>query len=133
MLAKAGATVFSIDIDNTLIFRPSTSAASLLAGYCIEETPESLVQSTIFSQTDVIISAVPSANYKVALEGVCLKPGVGLVNVATSDNFAQESKERAGWYVGRVGVVTRWCLLLNALILNRKSEGEARGTRHEQR
>jgi len=130
MLAKAGATVFSIDIADTLIFKPSPSSPS---SYSIEQTLESLIQSTIFSQADVIISAVPSAGYKVPLEGVCLKQNVGLVNVATTDNFGQEAKERAGWVVGRVGGVTRWCLLLNALMLRKNRAGGSRGTRHEER
>lgn len=138
MLSNAGATVYSIDIDNTLIFRPSSSGR-----YIIEETPSSLSKNTIFSSADIIISAVPSPTFRVDLEGICLKPNVGMVNVASTDNFGEKAKERAGWYVGKVGVVTRWCLLLNALMLRQKrvgelieageAEGGSRGTNHEER
>jgi methylenetetrahydrofolate dehydrogenase (NAD+) len=70
---------------------------------------------------DIIISAVPSSSFKVPeLE---VKKGVGLINVSSEHNFTQTTIDKAGWYVPRVGAVTRWCLILNALLSRLSTQG----------
>ena len=133
MLANAGAHVYSIDINDIILFHRSSSGA--ITSHPIDPNEKS--ESQILSLSDIIISAVPNPNYRVAISNIDSKPGVGLINVATGENFCDRAKERAGWYIPRVGAITRRCLMMNALMGRmRRDESKARvheGTRHEER
>jgi len=135
MLANAGANVYSIDMNDIILFHRSSSGA--ITSHPIDPNEQS--ESEILSLSDIIISAVPNPNYRVAISNpnIDLKPGVGLINVATGENFCERAKEKAGWYIPRVGAITRRCLMMNALMGRmRRDGGEAKvheGTRHEER
>ena len=61
--------------------------------------PCSLTLQEILAQSDVVVSAVPSASYKVKTEW--LKDGCVCLNVAADKNFEKEVREK----------VRRFCLL----------------------
>jgi methylenetetrahydrofolate dehydrogenase (NAD+) len=134
MLANAGANVYSVDINDIILFhRPSTPGTT--TSTLIHQNQQS--QSEILSLSDIIISAVPDPNYRVKIPITGLKPGVGLINVATGENFCDLAKRSAGWYIPRVGGITRRCLMMNALMGRMGRDGdkvvEYNGTRHEER
>jgi len=144
MLANAGALVYSIDVNNILLFsRPFDKVISSTVktsdhdtcSYDNTGTPVPDMEAEILRSSDLIISAVPGGNYKV--KNVPLRVGCGLINVASGDNFDENMRKAAGWYVPRVGAVTRRCLLINALIARvARESGVAvggQGTRHEER
>lgn len=143
MLANAGALVYSIDVKDILLFsRPFDKVTSSLVDpstrdvYHRDEfgTYQPDMEADILRSSDLIISAVPG-DYKV--KNVPLRRGCGLINVATGNNFDEGMKKAAGWYVPRVGLVTRRCLLINALIARvARESGVAvggQGTRHDER
>lgn len=107
MLANSGATVYSVDVESTLVYLPSTT------GYTVR--PCSSALSDLCSLSDVIVSAVPSDSFKIKTSDI--KLGAVCVNVATGNNFEGNVRERAGVWIGKLGEVTRWTLLLNAVAL----------------
>jgi hypothetical protein len=132
MLANAGADVYSIDINDIILFhRPSPTGT--ITSTLIHQNQ----QSEILGLSDIIISAVPNPNYRVPIPMSGLKPEVGLINVATGENFCDLAKRSAGWYIPRVGAITRRCLMMNALMGRMGRDGdkvvEYNGTRHEER
>jgi methylenetetrahydrofolate dehydrogenase (NAD+) len=133
MLANAGAYVYSIDINDIILFHRPSSTSGEVTSTLIHQNQ----QSEILGLSDIIISAVPDPNYRVQVPITGLKPGVGLINVATGENFCDLAKRDAGWYIPRVGGITRRCLMMNAL-MGRMRRDEVRGfdyggTRHEER
>ncbi|KAJ2934285.1 hypothetical protein H1R20_g2811, partial [Candolleomyces eurysporus] len=88
LLSNDGARVFSVDIDS------------------IQE---------VLAQSDVVVSAVPSASYKVKTEW--LKDGCICLNVAADKNFEKDVRDKASIYVPAVGKVTILMLLRNLLRL----------------
>jgi 5,10-methylene-tetrahydrofolate dehydrogenase/methenyl tetrahydrofolate cyclohydrolase len=139
MLANAGAIVYSMDKDDTLLFsRPFEQVTSDYVVSSTHDRPKwggtiesnAIMNDDILSSSDLIISAVPG-DYQV--KNVKLRAGCGLINVAMKDNFPEEMREKAAWYVPRVGLVTRRCLLLNALMARVARESGAAGTLHEER
>ena len=115
MLANEGATVFSVDIHGVQVFE--RHAGTL----CIRTilSPDA-AQDYCFGVADVIVSAVPSARYKVPTAAI--KPGTVCINVAMDDNFEADVKRRAGLYARRVGSVTTMMLQMNAVSLQGRSE-----------
>jgi hypothetical protein len=143
MLANAGAIVYSRDMEDILLF-------SRLYDKVITTPVETSdhdwprvdqmgqlhpdIKIELLRSSDLIISAVPG-NYK--MKNTKLRPGCGLINVATGNNFCQELIDQSGWYVPRVGAITRRCLLINALIARVAREQGVeiggQGTRHDER
>ncbi|KAG8761775.1 hypothetical protein FRC11_013168 [Ceratobasidium sp. 423] len=121
LLANDGARVFSADIDSIQEYtkRPATSAngSEKLKRYnprhVVHPCPLSLEQCLAIS--DVVVSAVPSATYKVPTEW--LKGGCICVNVASEKNFQSDVREKASLYIPAVGKVTQMMLLRNLLRL----------------
>jgi hypothetical protein len=143
MLANAGAIVYSRDMEDILLF-------SRLYDKVITTPVETSdhdwprvdqmgqlhpdIKIELLRSSDLIISAVPG-NYKI--KNTKLRAGCGLINVATGNNFCQEMIDQSGWYVPRVGAITRRCLLINALIARVAREQGVeiggQGTRHDER
>lgn len=65
--------------------------------------------------SDVVVSAVPSANYKVKTEW--LKDGCVCINVAADKNFEKDVRDKASLYIPAVGKITIIMLLRNLLRL----------------
>ncbi|EIW70075.1 hypothetical protein TREMEDRAFT_30073 [Tremella mesenterica DSM 1558] len=116
MLANEGALIFSIDIDSIHIYHRHSAADH----YCVTPLPKTVETNDCLRLSDVVVSAVPSAKYKV--DTAVLKTGCVCVNIATDNNFAEDVKDRAGVWVQRVGSVTIANLISNAVILRLASE-----------
>lgn len=65
--------------------------------------------------SDVVISAVPSATYKVQTSA--LKDGCICINVSSEKNFEKDVREKASLYLPSVGKVTILMLLRNLMRL----------------
>eukprot|EP00928_Gymnodinium_smaydae_P063514 TRINITY_DN47067_c0_g1_i1.p1 TRINITY_DN47067_c0_g1~~TRINITY_DN47067_c0_g1_i1.p1 ORF type:complete len:341 (-),score=65.26 TRINITY_DN47067_c0_g1_i1:375-1397(-) len=104
MLANDGATVNSVDIDSTYIFKQGQLLNT-------SESTEALVR-----QSDVIVLGVPSDKYKLDVSWV--KEGATVINVSFSKNIDEEallSTVPGATYVGAVGKVTIAMLERNLL------------------
>ncbi|CAE6537056.1 unnamed protein product [Rhizoctonia solani] len=121
LLANDGARVFSIDIDSIQEYtkRPATNAGENEKSkrynprHVVHPCSMSLEQCLAIS--DVVVSAVPSATYKVPTEW--LKDGCICVNVASERNFQSDVREKASLYMPAVGKITQMMLLRNLLRL----------------
>ncbi|KAI0065771.1 methylenetetrahydrofolate dehydrogenase [Artomyces pyxidatus] len=115
LLANDGARVFSVDIDSIQEYtkRPPTSTRTFHPHHVVHPTSNTLEQC--LGQSDVVISAVPSATYKV--KTAWLKDGCVCVNVAADKNFETDVREKASMYLPAVGKVTILMLLRNLLRL----------------
>jgi hypothetical protein len=144
MLANAGAIVYSRDVEDILLFsRPYDKVTTTEVEWSNHDkkTMDQMgllqpdIDSELLRSSDLIISAVPVPGYEI--KNTKLRAGCGLINVATGNNFCQEMIDQSGWYVPRVGLVTRRCLLINALIARvAREQGVAiggQGTRHDER
>ncbi|TFY80509.1 hypothetical protein EWM64_g3497 [Hericium alpestre] len=116
LLANDGARVFSVDIDSIQEYtkRPSTASTRRYHPHhtvhpCVRALEECLALS------DVVVSAVPSAAYKV--KTAVLKDGCVCVNVASEKNFEADVREKASLYIPAVGKITILMLLRNLLRL----------------
>ncbi|KAJ7068754.1 hypothetical protein C8F01DRAFT_1208182 [Mycena amicta] len=116
LLANDGARVFSVDIDSIQEYtkRPKTSTARRYNPRHVVHPCSSTLQECL-ALSDVVISAVPSADYKVKTEW--LKDGCVCVNVAADKNFESDVREKASMYIPAVGKVTILMLLRNLLRL----------------
>ena len=112
MFANDGRLVFSTDITGVEMCRRHPVSAQY------EEGSTRSTSERCISVSDVVVSAVPSQSYKNATS--LIKPGAACVNVATDDNSQDDVKDRAGWFVRRLGSVTTLMLVLNALRLYRR-------------
>lgn len=118
LLANDGARVFSADIDSIQEYtkRPRSSPD---AGrkYLPHHTahPCNFTLQECLALSDVVISAVPSADYKVKTK--CLKEGCITVNVAADKNFEKDVRDKASIHIPAVGKVTILMLLRNLLRL----------------
>ncbi|KAB5589843.1 Methylenetetrahydrofolate dehydrogenase (NAD+) [Ceratobasidium theobromae] len=98
MLANDGARVLSVDIDTIQEYTkrpaPKTSGVESLKRYNPRHVvhPCSLTLEQCLAISDVVVSAVPNANYKVPTEW--LKDGCICVNVATEKNFQLDVREK---------------------------------------
>lgn len=114
LLANDGATVYSADINNVQIFTRGDDL--LMQRHKVEDLDraENLVEQ-LAPQCDVIITGVPSDNYKFPAELV--SNGTIVINFSSSKNFTDEIKQKAGLYVPSIGKVTISMLLRNLLRL----------------
>ena len=108
LLANDGARVFSVDIDSIQEYtkRPSTetspSDSSTNANSRRRYHPHHVVHPSTkslqecLSISDVVISAVPSASYKVPTGW--LKDGCVCVNVASEKNFEKDVREKVSFF-----------------------------------
>ncbi|TCD70010.1 hypothetical protein EIP91_005260 [Steccherinum ochraceum] len=127
LLANDGARVFSVDIDSIqkglrctqeYTKRPRVSSESAQAQRFHPRHvvhPCSLTLQECLAQSDVVVSAVPSASYKVKTEW--LKDGCICLNVAADKNFEKEVRDKASLYMPTIGKVTIMMLLRNLLRL----------------
>ncbi|KAJ7887491.1 NAD(P)-binding protein [Mycena olivaceomarginata] len=121
LLANDGARVFSADIDSIQEYtkRPRVAGAADASArryhprHVVHPTAASLQECLALS--DVVISAVPTAAYKV--ETAWLKDGCVCVNVAADKNFESDVRDKASLYIPAVGKVTILMLLRNLLRL----------------
>ncbi|KAJ3122574.1 hypothetical protein HK098_002753 [Nowakowskiella sp. JEL0407] len=111
LLANDGAKVYSVDVTGILEFH--RGAGISLCRHEVFETSVTLEEALKVS--DVVISGVPSPNYKVKTEN--LKEGVVAINFASAKNFEENVKERASIYVHNVGKVTVTMLQRNLMRL----------------
>ena len=99
LLANDGARVFSVDIDSIQEYnkRPvSAEAGSSRRAYhphhVVRPAPPELDLERCLAISDVVVSAVPSAKYKVPT--AALKDGCVCVNVAADKNFEADVREK---------------------------------------
>ncbi|TFK66557.1 NAD(P)-binding protein [Pluteus cervinus] len=125
LLSNDGARVFSVDIDSVQEYtkrpkvpppsNPSESTTATAAS--IKYHPRHVVHPSTntlegcLSLSDVVISAVPNASYKVKTEW--LKDGCICINVAAEKNFEKDVRDKASMYIPAVGKVTILMLLRN--------------------
>lgn len=77
--------------------------------------PSNATLQECLALSDVVISAVPTASYKVKTEW--LKDGCVCLNVAADKNFEKDVRDKASLYIPAVGKVTILMLLRNLLRL----------------
>ena len=108
LLANDGARVFSVDIDSIHEYtkRPAAPAASdsgesgraaaarraYHPRHVVRAVPPSFDLARCLAISDVVVSAVPSATYKVPTAG--LKDGCVCVNVAADKNFEADVRDK---------------------------------------
>ncbi|KAG9016195.1 hypothetical protein FRB93_011669 [Tulasnella sp. JGI-2019a] len=101
LLSNDGARVFSVDIDSIQEYtkRPTTTSDATIINaprrtyhprHVVRPTSNTLEQCLAIS--DVVISAVPSASYKVVTSN--LKDGCICVNVSSEKNFEKDVREK---------------------------------------
>lgn len=118
LLANDGARVFSVDIDSTQEY---TKRPQMTPEQKARYHPRYVVHASLLSVeaclaiSDVVISAVPSAAYKVKTSW--LKDGCICLNVAADKNFEADVRDKASIYIPAVGKVTILMLLRNLLRL----------------
>ncbi|RPA74220.1 methylenetetrahydrofolate dehydrogenase [NAD+] [Ascobolus immersus RN42] len=117
LLANDGATVYSVDLDGIQLY--TRGEGIRLRQHRAVDTD--LTLADVAPKSDVVITGVPSANYKFPTE--LLKDGAICVNFSSEKNFDEEAvMKRASIYVPAIGMVTIAVLLRNILRLmeNRK-------------
>ncbi|KAG6845451.1 hypothetical protein H0H87_009359 [Tephrocybe sp. NHM501043] len=104
LLSNDGARVFSVDIDSIQEYtkRPRVNGSTeseATRRYHPRHVvrPSNLTLQECLAQSDVVVSAVPSASYKVKTEW--LKDGCVCLNVASEKNFDKNVREKASIYV----------------------------------
>jgi methylenetetrahydrofolate dehydrogenase (NAD+) len=120
LLANDGATVYSVDI--TGIQRFTRGEGIKLVKHKVEDVEMQLKEAA--SQSDVIVTGVPSKDYKFPTEFV--KYGAVCVNFSSEKNFDVVVKEHAALYVPSIGKVTIAMLLRNLLRLIDNKAARAR-------
>lgn len=114
LLANDGATVYSVDINSVQQF---TRGDDLLEHRhkVIELSADEYTVESLAPRCDVIITGVPSENYKFPSSYV--SNGAVVINFASAKNFNDDIKLKAGLYVPSIGKVTISMLLRNLLRL----------------
>lgn len=108
LLANDGAKVYSIDI--TCVQRYHRGAGIKLRKHEVEETDLKL--KDVAPLSDIIITGVPSADYKFPSE--LIRDGAICINFSSEKNFDTDAvKEHAAIYVPAIGKVTVAMLLRN--------------------
>ncbi|KIP08334.1 hypothetical protein PHLGIDRAFT_69512 [Phlebiopsis gigantea 11061_1 CR5-6] len=119
LLANDGARVLSVDIDSIQEYtkRPRQSGESEQTRYHPRHVvhPSTLTLQDCLAISDVVVSAVPSASYKVKTEW--LKDGCVCVNVAADKNFEKDVRDKASVYMPTIGKATIMMLLRNLYVL----------------
>lgn len=111
LLANDGAVVYSADING--IQKYTRGEGLRYVKHTVSEVSLSLEEAA--KQSDVVITGVPSANYKFPVE--CIKDGAVCINFSSEKNFSPDVKQRASLYVPSTGKVTITMLLRNLLRL----------------
>jgi len=111
LLANDGANVYSVDINDVQHY--SRGLGIKMKQHQVHDT--GLKLEDVAPKSDVIITGVPSKNYKFPLE--LIKDGAVCINFSSEKNFDPTVKERASIYVPAVGKVTIVILLRNLLRL----------------
>lgn len=113
LLANDGAIVYSVDINNIQQF---TRGNDLLEQrHKVIDLDSSHTLESLAPQCDVIITGVPSENYKFPTQYIT--NGTVVINFSSAKNFDESVKQRAGLYVPSIGKVTISMLLRNLLRL----------------
>ncbi|KAI8060222.1 hypothetical protein BC940DRAFT_312519 [Gongronella butleri] len=112
MLANDGAKVFSVDISGIQVFTRGTGLK--LRAHSVQDTDLKL--EDVVSQSDVVITGVPTPNYKLPTN--ILKDGVIAINFSSFKNFEDDIKSKASIFVPSVGKVTVAMLERNLLRLH---------------
>lgn len=111
LLANDGAVVYSVDITGVQKYTRGDGLSKVK--HEVSDTDLTLKDAAL--QSDVIITGVPSADYKFPVEYI--KYGAVCVNFSSEKNFSPEVKTRASLYVPMMGKVTIMMLLRNLLRL----------------
>ncbi|KAI0701185.1 methylenetetrahydrofolate dehydrogenase [Cytidiella melzeri] len=121
LLANDGARVYSADIDSIQEYTKRPPRDSSEFEQASRYHPKHVVRpcsrslEECLGLSDVVVSAVPSASYKVKTEW--LKDGCICINVAADKNFDKDVREKASLYMSTIGKVTIMMLLRNLLRL----------------
>lgn len=101
LLANDGARVFSVDINDTQEYtkRPRAEDSAATRQYHTRHVmrPSALSLQECLGMSDVVISAVPNAEYKIKTEW--LKDGCFCLNVAADKNFEKDVRERVRFFL----------------------------------
>lgn len=111
MLAEKGATVYSIDIDSILQFRPNGKRLRRC-------NPKTTTLETCLEESTVVVAGVPSADFRLPLSSI--KQGSTIVSVSEFPNVCEATlfRERPDIkYIPQVGKVTVATLSLNLMHL----------------
>lgn len=112
LLANDGACVYSVDLDGVQQFTRGTGIKKFHHEVHLKEGWE---LKDCLPISDVVISGVPSENYKVPTE--LIREGAACINFSSNKNFnGDEVKSKASIYVPTVGKVTIAVLLRNLLV-----------------
>lgn len=112
LLANDGASVYSVDIGDVQQFTRGEGLRQ--RAHRVVEKP-GMTLADVLPLSDVVISGVPGANYKVPCE--LLKDGAVCINFSSEKNFAADDvKRKASIYVPAIGKVTIVVLLRNLLV-----------------
>ncbi|CAX42309.1 NAD-dependent methylenetetrahydrofolate dehydrogenase, putative [Candida dubliniensis CD36] len=114
LLANDGATVYSVDINNIQQFTRGDDLSEQ-RHKVVDLSPEEYTLEKLAPQCDVIITGVPSENYKFPSDLV--SHGTVVINFSSAKNFNDDVKLRAGLYVPSIGKVTIAILLRNLMRL----------------
>jgi methylenetetrahydrofolate dehydrogenase (NADP+)/methenyltetrahydrofolate cyclohydrolase len=109
MMANDGAHVTSFDIEGALEFVPSEATHRVL--------PSSLDRASALAQADIVITGVPSREFKLVTARE-IKPGAVCINFSTLRNYTDDVVQAASAFVPRVGPMTVTMALRNALRLH---------------
>ncbi|KAH3900169.1 probable Methylenetetrahydrofolate dehydrogenase [NAD(+)] [Saccharomycodes ludwigii] len=115
LLANDGATVYSVDIDNIQKF--TRGEGLKFSKHQVQDLGdnEPVLLEKVCKDADVIITGVPSPNYKFPTEYI--KEGAVVINFSFHKNLNDDVKEKASLYVPSTGKVTICMLLRNMLRL----------------
>ena len=105
-----GALVYSIDLNDILEFHRSNDDRK----HFVTDTNFKL--EDCLKVSDVVISGVPSSNYKVNVD-LC-KPSFVAINFSSSKNFDENVKLKASAFIPSIGKVTISMLQRNLIRLN---------------
>ncbi|RSH86980.1 hypothetical protein EHS25_003468 [Saitozyma podzolica] len=114
MIANCGALVYSIDADSTHIYHRHRLHRASHPSFCLRASSGPPLH-TCLAHSDIIISAVPSAKFKVPTHHI--RPGATCINISEHDNFEDDVAARAGHVAGRIGRLTNLVLVMNVLAL----------------
>lgn len=114
MLANEGATVWSIDCDSIILYKPFTGRINRCPG--IHMTLKQCI-----SESSVIVTAVPSCEFKINTEWI--QPNSIVVNVASDQNVHEEELRSIDGilYFTKIGAVTVAMLERNLVLLHKGS------------
>jgi methylenetetrahydrofolate dehydrogenase (NAD+) len=121
MLAEKGATVYSIDIDSILQFRPDGKRLRRC-------NPKETTLESCLEESTVIVAGVPSEDFRLPLSNI--RQGSTIVSVSEFPNICEATlfEERPDVrYIPQVGKVTVATLSLNLMNLKQTRVGENTG------